>query len=75
MTRFGKTIRWSVLSVVGAFATLAPAPGGPRGPKLHTGANDEAHGDNLQGDRDNKFDGLQHRISIFRDWLRNHRFW
>ena len=37
MTRFGKTIRWSVLSVVGAFATLAPAQAVPVVPNFQQG--------------------------------------
>ena len=38
MTRFGKTIRWSVLSVVGAFATLAPAQAVPVVPNFTQGS-------------------------------------
>ena len=38
MTRFGKTIRWSVLTVVGAFATLAPAQAVPVVPNFTQGS-------------------------------------
>ena len=38
MTRFGKTIRWSVLFVVGAFATLAPAQAVPVVPNFTQGS-------------------------------------
>ena len=38
MTRFGKTIRWSVLSVVGAFAILAPAQAVPVVPNFTQGS-------------------------------------
>ena len=38
MTRFGKTIRWSVLSVVGAFVTLAPAQAVPVVPNFTQGS-------------------------------------
>ena len=38
MTRFGKTILWSVLNVVGAFATLAPAQAVPVVPNFTQGS-------------------------------------
>jgi len=38
MTRFGKTILWSVLSVVGASATLAPAQAVPVVPNFTQGS-------------------------------------
>ena len=38
MTRFGKTIPWSVLTVVGAFATLAPAQAVPVVPNFTQGS-------------------------------------
>ena len=37
MTLFGKTIFWSVLSVAGAFATLAPAQAVPVVPNFQQG--------------------------------------
>ena len=34
----------------GCICHTCKCAGGPRGPKLHTGLNDEPHGDNLQSD-------------------------
>ena len=58
MTRFGKTILWSVLSVVGASAILAPAQAVPCGPKLHAKPMTKPHGDDIKDNRDHQFDGL-----------------
>ena len=72
---FGKTIFWYALSVVGASVILAPAPGGPRGAKFHPKPMTENTRKPPQGDRDHKQHGLQHGISVFRNWIRNYRFW
>ena len=68
---FGKTILWSALSVVGVSAILAPAQAVPVVPNFTQGLNDEPHGDDLKGNRNNQFNGLQYWISIFSNWFRN----
>ena len=74
---FGKTILWSALSVVGPIssATLAPVQAVPVVPNFTQRLNDEPHRDNLKSDRDDKFDGLFHRISILSDWIRRYSVW
>ena len=67
MTRFGKTILWSVLSVVGASVTLAPAQAVPVVPNFTQETNDEPHGDNIKDNRNHQFDGLFNWLSIFRN--------
>ena len=73
MTRFGKTILWSVLSVVGASVILAPAQAVPVVPNFTQGLNDEAHRDNIKDNRDHQFDGLFNWLSIFRNWIWRNR--
>ena len=34
----------------GCICHTCSCPGGPRGPKLHPGLNDEPHGDNIKSD-------------------------
>ena len=72
---FGKTILWSALSVVGVFATLAPVQAVPVVPNFTQGSMTVSHRDNIKSDRDDKFDGLFHWISIFSDWIRRYSVW
>ena len=50
-------------------------PGGPRGPKFHTGLNDEPHRDNKYDNRNYKFNGLFDWISVFSDWFGRDSKW